>query len=491
MSLRRALNPQVTKKYICKLTASYCVFYPLCYFTDFIMTSRHHTTFKQFFESCNEVDGEISFERFIKSHHVYIKTNMKSSADDYASWCRDFKKSASACGVKAVLDNAFKAWCQLITPKKSKKSKRTYEKSNVVEEFEALKENLAENADLFKEFNSFRRAAIAEFKENGKTRCFSEDLVRLLACQGIFLLGDVVDANTAKFFGEKTLKAQKKKIREERFGNYRRMPTSLRDEIQSVLDDFHDDDDLEKLENSLRNMKMNATDPVAARVLKVLVSLLDHMIEEEVPCDETRLQSGVLPALCQAFKLSRKHDAYGCNKVLFPSFDALKQCRPDFVVRVQGQNDLFNVAIEIKEAKASKEKCYLDTYRLGLFGLKMLWEHKLENSLVIQVVGADVTFFLCFLLSGVCVMMEVDTITLPITYKKYGDIMSHLNAMYNISYLYEKHCVVVEEEEKKAEWQLISFDAVKLMYDIHSTTKTSTVCNQSNIFSSSNASTAL
>ncbi|OBZ84664.1 hypothetical protein A0J61_07287 [Choanephora cucurbitarum] len=30
--------------------------------------------------------------------------------------------------------------------KKSTKSKRTYQKSNVVEEFEALKENLAENA---------------------------------------------------------------------------------------------------------------------------------------------------------------------------------------------------------------------------------------------------------------------------------------------------------------------------------------------------------
>ena len=120
---------------------------------------------------------------------------------------------------------------------------------------------------------------------------------------------------------------------------------------------------------------------------------LDYMTEEEVPCDEMRLQSGVVPALCQAFKLSRKHDAYGCNKVLFPSFDALKQCRPDFVVQVQGQDTLYNVAIEIKEGKASKEKCHLDTYRLGLFGLKMLWEHKLENSLVIQVVGVDVTFF--------------------------------------------------------------------------------------------------
>ncbi|KAI8329572.1 hypothetical protein EDC96DRAFT_529377 [Choanephora cucurbitarum] len=338
MPLRRALNPQVTKKYICKLTA-----------TD--ITQR----LSSFFESCNEVDGEIYFERFIKSHH--------SSADDYASWCRDFKKSASACGVK------------------------------------------------------------------------------------------VLNANTAKFFGEKTLKAQKKKIREERFGNYRRMPTSLRDEIQSVLDDFHDDDDLEKLEDSLRNMKKNATNPVAARVLKVLISLLDHMIEEEAPYEEMRLQSGVLPALCQAFKLSRKHDAYGCNKVLFPSFDALKQCRPDFVVRVQGQNDLFNVAVEIKEEKAKQRK----------------------NSLVIQVVGADVTFFLCFLLSGVCVMMEVDTITLPIYIQKYGDIMSHLNAMYNISLLVREAL----------------FDAVKLMYDIHSTTKTSTVCNQSNIFSSTNASTAL
>ncbi|KAI8348830.1 hypothetical protein EDC96DRAFT_567606 [Choanephora cucurbitarum] len=376
-----------------------------------------------------------------------------------------------------VLGNAFKTWCKLIVPKKSNKSKRNYQQPNFTEKFEAFKKNLAENAGLFKEFSLFHCIAPAAFKENRKARCFSKDLARLLACQGIFLLGNVVDANMAKFFGEKALRVQKKKIDEERFGNYRRMPTSLREEIQNALDvvliqDFHDDDNQEKIEDRLGNMKKNATNIVAARVPEVLMSLLDHMIEEEVPCDEMRLQSGVVLALFQAFKLSRKHDAYGCNKVLFPSFGALKQCRPDFVVQIQGQDNPFNVAIEIKEAKASKEKCYLDTYRLGLFGLKMLWEYKLENSLVIQVVGADVAIFLwlfsCgFLLSGVCVMMEIDTITLPVTYKKYGDIVSHLNAMYNISYLYENHCVV-EEEKKKAEWQLISFDAVKLMYDVQS-----------------------
>ena len=58
------------------------------------------------------------------------------------------------------------------------------------------------------------------------------------------------------------------------------------------------------------------------------------------------------------------------------------------------------------------------------------------------------------------------------TFDDLGIIISQLNTMYNISLLYEKHCVVIEEEAK--EWQLVDFEAVKELYNLPTTTLAST-----------------
>ncbi|KAI8330270.1 hypothetical protein BD560DRAFT_61828 [Blakeslea trispora] len=208
------------------------------------------------------------------------------------------------------------------------------------------------------------------------------------------------------------------------------------------------------MERKLLQLQLNSSSD-ESRVIKVLLSMFQHMTEGKEAVDEMRLQSGVVSSFCQLFKLSRKHDIFGCNKILFSELSALKDCRPDFAVKVQANNTIINS-------------------RLGIFGMNMLWKYQLKNSMLFQVHGQEVVLWMCAIHQGICLMIEVERILLPTTYLEFVDIKGKLNKLYNLSLLYKNHCV--EEESKAKPWQLLSYEAVKALYSLVTTaSKASTV----------------
>ncbi|KAI8330273.1 hypothetical protein BD560DRAFT_61896 [Blakeslea trispora] len=227
------------------------------------------------------------------------------------------------------------------------------------------------------------------------------------------------------------------------------------------------------MERKLLQLQLNSSSD-ESRVIKVLLSMFQHMTEGKEAVDEMRLQSGVVSSFCQLFKLSRKHDIFGCNKILFSELSALKDCRPDFAVKVQANNTIINSIGEIKGTKSCPESVALDTYRLGIFGMNMLWKYQLKNSMLFQVHGQEVVLWMCAIHQGICLMIEVERILLPTTYLEFVDIKGKLNKLYNLSLLYKNHCV--EEESKAKPWQLLSYEAVKALYSLVTTaSKASTV----------------
>ncbi|KAI8375512.1 hypothetical protein BD560DRAFT_488687 [Blakeslea trispora] len=90
------------------------------------------------------------------------------------------------------------------------------------------------------------------------------------------------------------------------------------------------------------------------------------------------------------------HDAL---EIFFSELNALKDCRLDFAVQVHVAKKIACSIGEVKGAKFSPKNISIDTYRLGIFGLNMLWKYQLKRSLVFQV-------------QGICLMIEVERLLL-------------------------------------------------------------------------------
>ncbi|KAI8366872.1 hypothetical protein BD560DRAFT_149495 [Blakeslea trispora] len=102
----------------------------------------------------------------------------------------------------------------------------------------------------------------------------------------------------------------------------------------------------------------------------------------------------------------------------------------------------------------------------------MLWSYQLKHSLVFMAEGLKVTFFVCCVSSGICLMTEVDCLNLPSTFDEFVDFGSQVDKLYNLACLYDQHCVPGDAVYEQ--WSLLSYDAIKLTYDLHTTTKAST-----------------
>ncbi|KAI8328657.1 hypothetical protein EDC96DRAFT_530294 [Choanephora cucurbitarum] len=331
---------------------------------------------------------------------------------------------------------------------------------------------------MLKKFNDFRTACIDEFKQAKQTRSMHCDLDKLLAIQGILRLGKKTSPLVAAAFGEESIAGFWKKMKKEKFGEVKSMTESTRKQLEDALEDFDDDDNDEEMERMLLQLQLNSSSD-ESRVVKVLLSMFQHMTEEKEAVDEMRLQSGVVSSFCQLFKLSRKHDIFGCNKILFSELSALKDCRPDFAVKVQANNTIINSIGEIKGTKSCPESVALDTYRLGIFGMNMLWKYQLKNSMVFHVHGQEMVLWMCTIHQGICLMIEVERILLPTTYLEFVDLKGKLNKLYNLSLLYKNYCV--EEESKAKPWQLLRYEAVKALYGLVTTASKASTAKDSTI----------
>ncbi|KAI8352837.1 hypothetical protein EDC96DRAFT_277320 [Choanephora cucurbitarum] len=125
---------------------------------------------------------------------------------------------------------------------------------------------------------------------------------------------------------------------------------------------------------------------------------------------------------------------------------------------------------------ASANGVALDQYRLALFGVNMLVVDNLKHSMVFQVIGQSMKFYLCSLAGGICLMLEVGSLVLPTTYQEFASFSTSINCLYDIALLYDEHCVKEDASEARS-WQLLAFDAFKSLFGI-STCKTSTVASE-------------
>ncbi|KAI8384060.1 hypothetical protein BD560DRAFT_384837 [Blakeslea trispora] len=325
---------------------------------------------------------------------------------------------------------------------------------------------------MLNRFNQLRAAAIKELPKAGMLKSINVDLDKLLAVQGILRVTKNHSAEVKTVLGESTLLKIKKKM----FGKTNRMPSSSKDELEDILLDYQDTDDEDKgeeeLEEKLFALKKNSGGAVA-QVTKVFMELYEHMETEREVVNGMFLQSGLVPALCRLFKATKHHHPKGYNKALFPLAAAVSGCHPDFVVSVGSSSPFINVVGEIKGEDASKEYIALDTYRLGLFGLMMLREHRLKSSLVFQVVGLNTTFYLCSRLGGIVAMVEVGSLSLPSTFVEFAHFGSQAQTMFDVAMLYQKHCNI-DHSLTIHKWKLVSYSIIKELYDVCST-KTSTV----------------
>ena len=84
------------------------------------------------------------------------------------------------------------------------------------------------------------------------------------------------------------------------------------------------------------------------------------------------------------------------------------------------------------------------------------------------------SFFLCSLFSGACILLDVGKVSLPSTFEEFINFGSQLNILYDVAKLYENYCVV-DNSIAIEEWRLLDYAVLKELYDLgRSTVKTST-----------------
>ncbi|OBZ86739.1 hypothetical protein A0J61_05211 [Choanephora cucurbitarum] len=460
------------------------------------MSLLHSPTFRKYFNNCDEKSTVPSFSGFITHHHKFIINHSDQRADEFQFWYCLFKENAKYFQIEVEKGDALKKWKELVCGQKSKNTKRSRYQKEIVEEFEAVAPaapaapdvpdvpvpaltapavpgataattTTAATVDFLAGFSRLRSRVAQELPKPDILKSIHVDLDKLLAIQGILRVSKSPHKEIKEVLGAKTCS----KIKQELFGKSNRMPTSIKQDLEDALLDFADAEDdeeaAEELEDRLFSLKKKASG-AAERVVKLFIKLYDNMKQEKQAADEMFLQSNIVPALCQLFKASRHHHPEGCNKVIFPGAAAVSECRPDFVVAVEGTSPFINVIGEIKGDGACNEGIALDAYRLGLFGLLMLREHKLKSSMVFQVTGLNATFYLCSRLGGIVAMVEIGTLSLPSTFEDFSLFGSQTQIMFDISMLYEQHCDV-DHSLAAPEWKLVSYNAIKELYGISET----------------------
>ncbi|KAI8334173.1 hypothetical protein EDC96DRAFT_525539 [Choanephora cucurbitarum] len=446
----------------------------------------HYKKFSAFFDKHKDSDN-LTFESFIIEDHAYICTHYnRQNENEFRNWLSYFKRSAKEYNIEVLKGDAHQAWKTYVSVKENKEktcSKRKYSKACVSEYFENLKGNLTgelkfDDIDMTASFNEYRKNAIEQFANYDKcseAHNFCNDLNKLFAVQRIILL-DHTNHEMKEALGQ-SFKEFVQKSRLKQYGVPSRLPSSLRQEIEDAFEDCRFDKDYDLLEDKLQCLKRSFSikkDKAGANVMRSLMLMMPHMTEEKKESTEMRIQSGVIFAVCQIFKFSPSHDAHGYNVVLFPSCSALSGCRPDFVVEVGVNDKVTNVIGEIKSGRSSADGLALDLYRIGVFGLVSLREYKLKTCLVFQTNGSRLTFFLCSVSSGVCLLLDVGKVSLPSTFEEFLNFGSQLNILYDLAKLYQSHCVV-DDSSSIEEWGLLDYTVLKEIYDLgHSTVKTST-----------------
>ncbi|OBZ80580.1 hypothetical protein A0J61_11371, partial [Choanephora cucurbitarum] len=288
--------------------------------------------------------------------HAVCTHYNRQNENEFRNWLSRFKKSAKEHGTEVSKGDAHQAWKTYVSVKENKEkacSKRKYSKACVLEYFENLKGNLTgelkfDDIDMTASFNEYRKNAIEQFR-------IANSLYS--AVQEIILL-DHTNHEMKEALGQ-SFKEFVQKSRLEQYGVPSRLPASLRQEIEDAFEDCRFDKDYDLLEDKLQCLKKKFSikkDKAGANVMRSLM---------------------LIPS----------HDAHGYNVVLSPSCSALSGCRPDFVVEVGVNDKVTNVIGEIKGSRSSADGLALDLYRIGVFGLVSLREHKLKTCLVFQTNG--------------------------------------------------------------------------------------------------------
>ncbi|KAI8366206.1 hypothetical protein BD560DRAFT_400914 [Blakeslea trispora] len=191
-------------------------------------------------------------------------------------------------------------------------------------------------------FNGYRKNATEQFANYGKcskAHSFCNGLNKLFAVQRVVLL-DHTNHEMKEALGQ-SFKEFVQKSRLEQYGVPSRLPAPLRQEIEDAFEDCRFDKDYDLLEDKFHCLKRKFStkkDKAGANLMRSLMLMMPHMTEEKKESTEMRIQSCVISAACQIFKLSPSHDRHSCNVVLFPSCSALSGRKPDFVVEA-GNSD--------------------------------------------------------------------------------------------------------------------------------------------------------
>ncbi|OBZ85372.1 hypothetical protein A0J61_06575 [Choanephora cucurbitarum] len=109
-----------------------------------------------------------------------------------------------------------------------------------------------------------------------------------------------------------------KKKKEDNYGKPQRLHVPLMQELENVIEDFREDNDLKKLHKKLMLINIDF-ERDEERVATVLLNLLNNLTVDKKQMNEVCIQSGLLSAVCNLFKIGMKHDptVSRYNKILF------------------------------------------------------------------------------------------------------------------------------------------------------------------------------
>ncbi|KAI8349438.1 hypothetical protein EDC96DRAFT_547092 [Choanephora cucurbitarum] len=241
------------------------------------------------------------------------------------------------------------------------------------------------NYNVSKALKDFSPASLAIFEsDNGAKLDFTADLSRWLALHSIIRLSKHLDATMTEAFDSSRLEALRLHIRTKEFSKPVRLSSTLKVEVMDCLADYQDNNNRCELKRKLQALALK-NDGTTARMLEALVSLLLKMTNKSGPVGEKTVEN-LLGAVCGSiFKISDDHNPHKFDNVLFAGLHPLERRRPDYVVEVGSVDPFINL--------------------------------------------------------DVCFMSEVERITLPSTYSDFCSFGVFLDSLYDLSLLYEGHCV--------------------------------------------------
>ncbi|OBZ82797.1 hypothetical protein A0J61_09153 [Choanephora cucurbitarum] len=449
----------------------------------------------------NSEDENPTFEGYLRKHHVFVKNtiNNNSSLTFEDAW-NEYCKACRKCKVTLVKGKAKVAWKELIAGKIKNTTgtittglKRSFDTMNIRSNLNSFVPTAHEAEDfIFKDYNvskalkDFSAASLAIFQsDNGAKLNFTADLPRWLALHSVIRLSKHLDATMTESFDSSRLEALRLHIRSNEFSKPARLSSALKIEVMDYLAEFEDNKNSKELKRKLQALALK-NDGAVARVLETLVSLLSKMTNKSGPVGEKTVES-LLDAVCGSiFKITDDHDPHKFDNVLFAGPHPLQRRRPDYVVEVGSIDPIINLVGEVKPFPSSSSGLSLGTYRLGVFSVALIEKHRLKSILAFQAKGLEVTFYLCLYKQGIYFMSEVERITLPSTYSDFCSFGVFLDTLYNISVLYEGHCVQQQQQQQQQQQtNLFDYATLKEMYHLSSSKSANTLSSAGMLASSS------